>query len=1389
MGAKGTARVAAISRMTLRDSEGTENMTFEVALRMRSFDELQARVAAGEKIASSEMEAKYFPLAADHERVVQWLKAQGLQVTRTDGNRLAVFGRGSVNAVARAFQVTFARVASTDGGEFTSAITAPSLPADLSLAVLGIHGLQPHIRRHSLSIPPGTPAGPRLNLNGGYLPSDIATAYNATGLSATGSGQTIAIYALAYPNFSDVVSFWALAGVTEASTNLQTIDVAGGPGASPDPSLAEEVTLDVEWSSALAPAAHVRIYGANGNDPGENDEILQQVYADLPSNPTMHQLCICIGGNELEVDKDYLIIEAQYMANLASAGVSVLSASGDQGAKTDGVVQVTYPTSDPDVTGVGGTSLDFVSNAVAAETAWSDSGDGSSSGGGASVVFSRPSWQVGVGVPAGTMRLVPDVAASADPKFPAAIYYDGSQATVGGTSWAAPIWTGFCALLNQGRSSPMGLLNPNIYPLNQTSSFRDITSGDNVIYNAGVGYDEVTGLGVPNVTALLAASASFQGTAAVNIPAALGNVVTTAGQPATFFVVGEGALPFSFQWQREPNGTSTFSSLTDNGTYSGSRTSTLVVDGTTAAMTGDSFRCVVSNSSGSATSAPATLTVNPVGVTTLAGWPNSPGHVDGTGWAARFSFPGSVRTDNAGNLYVSDSFNNTIRKVTPEGVVSTLAGVPGTGGSTNGPAATALFQGTAGVVIDSSGNLFVADNGNFVIRKVSASGTVSTLAGSVGTRGVVDGTGGAANFYDPQNLAIDSEGNLYVADGKGNVIRKVTPAGVVSTFAGIGIFGAPGTTGSLNGQGASAEFNDPTGIAVDAQGNVYVADFGNDTIRKITPGGLVSTLAGAPGTAGSANGLETQATFNGPAGVGVDSSGNVFVADAANDLVREVSPGGAVTTVAGSAGEAEDIDGLPTDARFNAPGDITVDSNGIIYVADSENQTIRRIIPGLSASAPSIAAQPVNLHVNVGGSAVFSVGVTGTPPFTYQWYFNSVAITGATDGSYTVDNAQAANAGSYVVTITNSEGTVTSSAAALTVGVLAGSPVITTQPQGALLPDGGSVALSVTVTGTAPFTYQWFQNGTAISGATAPSYAATVPGRYTVTVTNSIASTTSDPAAVGGGSRLINISTRALVGTGGNIMIAGFVIDGPAGVGKQVLIRGIGPALSAFGLGGLLSNPTISVFNSTSQIVATNTGWSTNSDPTGIATVAGQVGAFALPVGSADSELLASLNPGAYTVELSGAGATTGVGLVEVYEVTASDPATMVNISTRAVVGTGGSILIAGFVVSGTQPATVLVRGMGPALAAFITGSLAQPVLTVLDKTGTKIATNTGWGTNANAAQIAAAVHSQGAFAFAANGADSALLLTLQPGNYTAEVTGANGTTGTALAEVYLVQP
>ena len=324
-------------------------------------------------------------------------------------------------------------------------------------------------------------------------------------------------------------------------------------------------------------------------------------------------------------------------------------------------------------------------------------------------------------------------------------------------------------------------------------------------------------------------------------------------------------------------------------------------------------------------------------VTTLAGSAGIFGSADGAGGAARFQNPSGVAVDSAGNVYVSDG-NHTIRKVTSAGVVTTLAGSAGLSGSANGTGSAARFYFPHGVAVDSSGNVYVADNGNHTIRKVTSAGVVTTLAGSAGLSGSSNGTGSAARFNSPLRLSIDSVGNVYVPDATNHIIRKVTSGGVVTTLA-----GSPGLTGSVDGTGSAARFYYPLGVAVDSSNNVYVADQGNHTIRKITSAGAVTTLAGSAGLSGSANGTGSAARFYFPHGVAVDSSGNVYVADNGNHTIRKVTSTGVVTTLAGSANSIGSADGASSAARFMNPAGAAVDSSGNVYVAEQGNHTIRKV--------------------------------------------------------------------------------------------------------------------------------------------------------------------------------------------------------------------------------------------------------------------------------------------------------------------------------------------------------------------------------------------------------------------------------------------------------------
>jgi D-alanyl-D-alanine dipeptidase len=331
--------------------------------------------------------------------------------------------------------------------------------------------------------------------------------------------------------------------------------------------------------------------------------------------------------------------------------------------------------------------------------------------------------------------------------------------------------------------------------------------------------------------------------------------------------------------------------------------------------------------------------ITPAGVVTTfagGGW----GTADGTGSAAQFNHPQSVAIDSVGNIYVADTYNYTVRKVTPAGVATTLAGLAFSFGSADGTGSAARFAYPDGIVIDSAGNVVVGDSGNHTIRKITPAGVVTTMAGMAGTAGSADGTGNAARFYYPAAVTIDSTGNFYVADQWNCNIRKITPAGVVTTLAGLA-----GSWGTNDGTGSEARFDYPRGVATDSAGNVYVADADNYTIRKITPVGVVSTLAGLAGSAGSADGAGSAARFSNPTSVATDSSGNIYVADASNHTIRKITPAGVVATLAGLAASSGTNDGTGSAARFYYPIGVAADSTGNIYVADTENYTIRKITP------------------------------------------------------------------------------------------------------------------------------------------------------------------------------------------------------------------------------------------------------------------------------------------------------------------------------------------------------------------------------------------------------------------------------------------------------------
>ena len=714
--------------------------------------------------------------------------------------------------------------------------------------------------------------------------------------------------------------------------------------------------------------------------------------------------------------------------------------------------------------------------------------------------------------------------------------------------------------------------------------------------------------------------------------------------------------------------------------------------------------------------------------TTLAGIPGS-GSSDGTGNAARFTSPQGVAVYASGTgyqetVYVADTSNHTIRKITPLGVVTTFAGQPGILGpaTANGIGSQARFNLPRGVAVDSAGNVYVADTSNHAIRKISPEGVVTTLAG--GTAGTIDGTGPAARFLSPNGVAVDLAGNVYVADTANSAIRKISPAGVVVTLAGL-----LGTFGGVDGTGPAARFSSPRGLAVDRSGTVYVADRDNNSIRRISPAGVVTTLAGNLSfNPGSTDGTGSAARFNQPYSVAVDGTSNgtdsIYVAEGGGHTIRKITPAGVVTTLAGVpliVGTATDTMGNAV--RFSGPQGIAVDGAGNLFVADTNNHMIR-----MSVFPPTITGHPTSqtvapaANVSFGGSAWYT-----NVPISYQWYKDGVAIPGATVvgvNSLRIDDTptfrffstitgvtrndvQLPDLGDYTFVATNIAGSTTSNIGTLSfatsnVGRLINLSILTSLAAGGDTFTMGYVVGGTGTAGTKPLVVRvagpsltqlgvngalndpklelfagpaktgendnWGGTSTLTSamaavGAFAYSAPTSLDAAATVSTTSSDNSVRVSAVGPGSGTviaelydatpaarfftstpRLVNVSVLKNLGAG---LTVGFVIGGSSS--KAVLIRAIGPTIGAapFNVPGVVADPQLTLFSGQTSI-GTNNNWGGTA---ALAAAFSQVGAFALPANSLDAALMATLQPGNYTVQVSGVGGTTGVAIVEVYEI------------------------------------------------------------------------------------------------------------------------------------------
>jgi hypothetical protein len=340
----------------------------------------------------------------------------------------------------------------------------------------------------------------------------------------------------------------------------------------------------------------------------------------------------------------------------------------------------------------------------------------------------------------------------------------------------------------------------------------------------------------------------------------------------------------------------------------------------------------------------------PYTFTTDVGSSSNPGTADGTNSVASFTAPTGLAWETNGNLYVVDGNSiRTISTSGTNHIVKTQVGSINVHGFLDGANNAVRFNSPQDICSDSVGNLYIADTYNNAIRKATLNGTnwvVTTIAGPVPPStvfGTADGTNNVARFHNPYGITIDGAGNLYVADTLNDTIREITPVGnnwVVTTIAGSG-----GNAGSVNATNKVSRFNNPTDVAVDAANNLYVADFANDTIRKLTLSGtnwVATTFAGAAGVDGSANAQGTNATFSFPQAIAIDLAQNLFISDSGNNMVRKVTPSGMVSAVAGTAGVFGSANGTGASAQFNQPYGIVVDPLGNLYVADYLGYAIRQ---------------------------------------------------------------------------------------------------------------------------------------------------------------------------------------------------------------------------------------------------------------------------------------------------------------------------------------------------------------------------------------------------------------------------------------------------------------
>ena len=580
-------------------------------------------------------------------------------------------------------------------------------------------------------------------------------------------------------------------------------------------------------------------------------------------------------------------------------------------------------------------------------------------------------------------------------------------------------------------------------------------------------------------------------------------------------------------------------------------------------------------------------------ITTVAGNGNSFYSGDGgPATNAALNNPGGIAEDGFGNVYIADINNNRIRLVNTNGIITTIAGTNSSGFfGDGGPASNAGLSGPYGVCADAWGNYYIADSGHARIRRVDTNGIITTVAGT-NTSGFFGDGGPATNaaLSNPRGVSADSSGNLFIADYGNNRIRKVDTNGIISTVAGTNM---PGYSGD-GGPATVAKLANPAGVAVDAIGNLYIADYGTSRIRWVDTNGFMHTIAGTNTTGFTGDGgAATNARIYNPAGIAVDSFGNIYFSDSGNSRVRQIDPNGLISTVAGNGATSFSGDGgAATNATLSFPYGLAMDSSGGLVIADEFHYRIRKVTLGRSpmlqvnnastnnagsyqvvvtspagsvtssvvsltmAFPAAIVTQPQSINVTNGNTATLSVTTSGTGPLSYQWYLATNAVAGGTNAILTLASATPDMAGNYFCVVTNAYGAVTSYIALVTVLT---PPAISVQPTNQTVVAGNNVLLNVGVSGTGPFTFQWRLNGTNLPNQNnninlvAGKPGQTGTGSDAVTATNSPllspAGVTADSAgdvifAEVGNSRVRIVTSNGIINTLAGVVGGGFGGDG-----------------------------------------------------------------------------------------------------------------------------------------------------------------------------------------------------------------------------------------------------